>query len=621
MLEDAAAVPCCHGKPSIISEPSGALKNVLFRISGLSRARDLYASLPRAQKTPFLDAALEAMGIRWEVKGKGMDAIPVSGGALVVANHPFGGIEGLVLLRFLLQRRSDVKILANHLLLRIPELAPFLIGLDVLENSGPGQLNSRGLRAALRWLKGGGLLACFPAGEVSSFRFADRAVADPDWSPHVIRLALLASSPVLPVYFRGSNGLPFQLAGLLHPRMRTLLLPRELVNKKDTTVTAFVGTPVDAAALETGGDPERMAALVKLQTYALGHGEPARTRPVSSTSQQAIAPVSDPEQMAAEIDRLPFSRRVAAGSGLEVWVARAVQIPSILDEIGVQREIAFRAAGEGSGKARDLDRHDRDYYHIFLWNPVKKEIAGAYRMGPVAEILASKGFRGLYSSTLFHLSPGFLSRMRQGLEMGRSFLREGYRGTHGPLFLLWKGIGRFVAANPDFRFLFGPVSMSDLYHPFSRDLLVSHFAKASPREAREGWVKPRHAFVPRMKHLPASLRSLSQSLDLKTLDRLISQNEPDGAGVPVLFKYYTRLGGQFFCFSVDPLFGNTVDGLVVVDLMATEPGVLAKYLGSEGARAFREHHETGRNRTPARRPRAGWGWPFPAFSSEASRPW
>jgi len=268
------------------------------------------------------------------------------------------------------------------------------------------------------------------------------------------------------------------------------------------------------------------------------------------------------------------------------------QIPHILLEIGRLREMTFRAVGEGTGKAVDIDRFDHSYTHLFIWNREKKEVVGAYRLGKTDEIIRQQGVRGLYTSTLFCYKPGFFEHLGPALEMGRSFIRPEYQKSFTPLLLLWKGIGRFVVENPQYKTLFGPVSISDEYQALSRQFLVSYLKMSRYRSDMASLVKPRkplHAKQLRGWDIDAAVRLLKD--DVENISELISCVESDRKGVPILLKQYLKLGGEIAGFNVDPAFGNVIDGLIIVDLMKTEPRMLERYQGKEGARMFLAHHE------------------------------
>ncbi|HYD43521.1 MAG TPA: GNAT family N-acyltransferase [Anaeromyxobacter sp.] len=554
---------------------------------GLEELDHLYPRFQSLCGEPW-DAALEVLQVGVDLHGN-LD-LPAAGPVLVVANHPLGGLEGVALLKLLKAKRPDTLLVASQLL-RVPELQPHLIGLDLF---GPRSrhLSARtlrtGLRQALRHLRSGGCLACFPAGETSNL--------DLPWNPWVVRLAQRAKAPVLPLWFagKGSNPAASQAARLLHHTIRSMLVAKKVLKRQGTTLRVEAGGLIQAKRLASLA-PDQAIALVRSHTALLANrleapapGTATAPAPHRARAQEPLAAPQDPAALAAEFAALPPEQRLATGGGLEVWIARAPQVPAVLLELGLERERAFRAVGEGTGKSRDLDRFDEWYLHLLLWDPARSRLAGGYRMGPTDEILAQRGKAGLYTTTLFHMSSGLLRQIDPALEMGRSFLRDGYQGTHGPLMLLWKGIGRWLLLHPRYRRLFGAVSISDAYRPISRALMARwcsrHLRLAGANPLR---VMPRRPFFAK---LDGEVRGLPDQLsDFEALDEAVSLLEGD-KGVPVLFKHYARLGGRFAGFNVDPGFGDALDGLVVVDLAETDTRLLGMYMGREEAKAFQARH-------------------------------
>lgn len=550
---------------------------------GLEQLDRIYERFQGLGGEPW-DAAFEVLHLGLELDGT--LELPPSGPVLVVANHPLGGLEGVALLKLLKPLRPDTLLVAGGALLRIPELRAHLIGVDAFGVQGR-QVGVRDLRAALRralaHLRAGGCVACFPGGEESS-------PVDPAWNPWVARIAQSTRAAILPVWFGGPKSL-HPAAKLLHPSLRSALMARKVLKRELTGVRVATGGLVQARRL-AALSPEQAITLVRSHATALSSRieEPGRAigSLPSPREQEPLAEPQHPAVLAAEIAALPPEQRLVTGGGLEVWVARAHQVPHLVLELGLERERSFRAVGEGTGRGRDLDRFDDWYLHLLLWDPTKRRLAGGYRMGLTDEILASRGKAGLYTQTLFHMSGGLLRQIDPALEMGRSFLREGYLGTHGPLMLLWKGIGRWLVLHPRYRRLFGAVSISDAYKPTSRALMARWCSRHLPLLGTNPLsVMPRRPFFARLK---GQVRGLPDQLeDFEALDEAVSLIEGD-KGVPVLFKHYAKLGGRFAGFNVDPGFGDALDGLVVVDLAHTDPRLLAMYMGREEARAYQALH-------------------------------
>jgi putative hemolysin len=584
-----------NGALSLLPFPRIArlVERAVEHVVGLDELQRRYSSLPPARDVDhFLDEVLGALRVAYDAPPEQLERIPASGPAIVVANHPFGAIEGVVLAHALRRVRPDVRILANHLLRRIPELAELLLPVDVFGGAGAARANVRALRLAVRWVQSGGLLLVFPAGAVSRVQLRRGRVADPPWSPGVGRMVALTRAAVVPIFVHGTNSAFFQVAGVLHQLVRTALLPRELLNKVGATLRLRIGLPIPHGHLEGCRSDGDIVQYLRLRTYVLAGLDPAAPpgpAPDTATGPAPIAPAIPPDVLGEEVGTLPADQCLLASGRLSVHWARAAQIPWCLQEIGRLRELAFRAAGEGTGKASDIDLFDAYYRHLFVWDGASGEIVGAYRLGYTDEILAHYGKRGLYTHSLFHYGRQVLERVNPGIELGRSFVRPEHQRSFAPLMLLWRGIGALVAGAPRYAVLFGPVSISASYAPLSRRLLVDFLrtTRADPRLARH--VKPRRPF--RAPRSPTAAEvDVNRLRDIEDVARVVAEIERDRKGIPVLLKQYLKLGGRLLGFSCDANFSNALDGLIMVDLRSTDPTVLERYMGDGGARAFLAHH-------------------------------
>lgn len=571
------------GEILLAATPLYAVGRVAEQLLSLDRLDYLYSQACRNQG--FFSSVLERLNIHYYCDQEEPSRIPAAGPVVVVSNHPFGLAEVPVLASVLARRRDDVRFLANSLLDRIDVLRDYLIPVDPFGGRDATRSNLRGLRAAIEWLRKGGLLVVFPSGEVSSVRFPKFRVADPDWKDSISRVVRMTSATVVPVYFHGANSAAFHIAGLIHPRLRTALLPRELFQKSGQTIFFSIGAPI-APRTSSRFSSHQLTAYLRMRTELL---ETRRlpTRPVRRVGRpKPIAQSSDALSVRREVEALPA---LASQSALRVIVADSRQIPQTLLEIGRLREVAFRSAGEGTGRTRDLDRFDEWYKHLFVWNAEREEIVGAYRIARADSILAERGARGLYTSTLFRFEPKFLAKLGPALELGRSFVRPECQRDYLPLLMLWKGIGRFVVNHPRYTTLFGPVSISNDYKAISRALIVE-FCKAHRDPEWGGTVQPKHRF-----HAPSisgcdlpDIGSLVE--DIAELSELIEDLEPDKKGVPVLLRQYLNMGGKIVDFNLDPQFSNAVDGLIFVDLLKADRRLLARYMGRDGLASFYAHH-------------------------------
>ncbi|HVN94940.1 MAG TPA: GNAT family N-acyltransferase [Syntrophorhabdaceae bacterium] len=567
----------------------------------LSMLNDVYMEIAdETDASGFMRRSLESLGVRYEVSESEIASIPTEGPLVIVSNHPFGGLEGLILGALLPGVRPDTKIMANYLLSRIPQLRGILIAVDPFETKDSTTKNLKPLRQALAWLRAGHALTVFPSGTVSSLNLQERRIVDPRWHEAVAGLVRKSGASVLPVFFEGANSALFQAAGLLNAKLRTALLPHELLKKRNSTVKIRIGRVVPFQRLKKFSDNENLLSYLRMRTYMLqhrNHKKPAARgcfmifRKQVKAVQEILAAGPGSDVIAQEIDRLPRDALLMTSGEYRVFSARAHQIPNALFEIGRLREISFRQTQEGTGKSVDLDRCDLYYTHLFVWDDNRKNVVGAYRLGRVDEIVSRFGKKGLYTSTLFDYKESFLRHIDCGLELGRSFVRAEYQKLYQPLLLLWKGIAAFVARNPSYTTLFGPVSISDRYSQFSKQLMVSyltmnHFA---PDMAR--FVRPRTPLSGQSKKRLSSSFPAMLPADIEELSSIISDVESDRKGLPILLKHYVKLGGRLMGFNLDPAFGNVLDGLIVVDLLKCDRKVLDRFMGEAQSAQFFDYHQ------------------------------
>ena len=545
----------------------------------------------------FCRKTLRAFGVEFTTSDDDLAKIPREGGLIVAANHPFGAVDGLAVPSLVMAARPDVRILGNELLGCFAEGRPLLIGVDPFENATARQTNITPLKDAIRWLEAGGALVMFPAGEVAHLDWRLRGIQESAWSAHVVRLARQSGASVAPVFVGGANSALFQLAGLLHPWFRTALLPRELLNKRGLRCRIRIGAPISVQQMPSGLGDREAAAYLRKRACALGNFGRRSDQPRSAWARardncerpRPVAPPVDPELMAREIDRLPPRALLCANGDLDVYCARRVELPNVMKEVGRQREITFRAAGEGTGKSVDLDQFDEYYDQLVVWNRGRQEVVGAYRLALTDEIVRDRGSAGLYSSAAFSFSPQFLQQMGPAVELGRSFVRPEYQKSFSPLVLLWRAIAQFVLQRPQYSRLFGAVSISSGYSLASRELIVAYLSRPPQRSLLFPLAKAQNSFEvdPRV---AADLDELVKDADSDRLNALVADLEPDGHGLPVLFKQYLKLGAKSLAFGVDPLFGNCLDCLCVVDLLETQRRVLDRYMGRKETARFLEIH-------------------------------
>lgn len=551
---------------------------VLSRILGITALQRRYMHLPRTNcPEDFAEAALRALNVDVAITGEALSALPASGPLLFVANHPFGGAEGLAVAAQCGRIRPDLKILANSLLCGIAELRSMLIPVDVSGNDATG--NVSGVRAAVRHLEAGGTLAVFPAGMVAHWQADAKCVTDPEWHSFAGRLARTPHANIVPLHFQGRNSLFFQLAGCLHPMLRTLLLPRELWRLRGRTVRLAVGRTVESGCLSAFANDAARTAHLRARCEILGR-KGSRQAKVWSVP---VAVQENPAALRAEVDALPVSACLVNEGDYAVYAVRGKHAPHLLREVGRLRELSFRQLEEGSDQARDLDRYDPEYTHLVLWDTRRKIMAGGYRVRCFFPSEAPKASAELYTASLFRFHRAFFEECGVSMELGRAFVAPEHQRDYAPLLLLWKGIAR-LAAMAGVRVLFGPSSISLNYAPESIQMLRQYLQEqhwdAELAPLVKGRLSPKDAI---RRNAPNAI-----GLDYRACNRAVKDLEGD-KGLPILFKHYLQLGGRIAAFHEDRRFG-TLDALLVVDLARTPDKLLLRYLSVEQLRVLREKH-------------------------------
>jgi len=548
---------------------------------GTDRLETIYEEASNLRQGNFFESTLSAMDVDWELAAGSLDTIPKEGPVVIVANHPFGGLDGITLGAAISKVRPDFKLLLNYMLGVFPALEDYSIPVDPFGDA-PKAANMHSMRQSLHHLKQGGCLVVFPAGKVSHYQWNQNRVADDEWNTHAASLAQKTRAKVVPIYFEGRNSIPFQAAGMLHPRFRTALLPREMLKRSGSTLRFSVGRTIGPEMVRRFSTPEAFTHYLRLSTYALkGTGRHQESPSQGWGVGEEVAPSVPTQILVDAVKSLPEESRLLDKGDFTVYCDLGSALPwSVMKEIGRLREWTFREIGEGTGKALDLDKHDPHYHQLFLWNHKTAQIVGAYRLCLMDKVVQDHGESGLYSAKLFDLQPEFLEKLGKTVELGRSFIRPEYQRKHSSLSLVWQGIGQFLKRHPGYGNLFGCVSLTSDYAPISRDLMVEFLkSKCMDKDLShmaEGRQQPEicplaQSLLPYMEDSNCSVEAISA---------VVSSVEEDGKGIPVLLRHYLKLNGSLLNFHVDEDFNNTTVGLILVRTQDIEPAFRKKFLGA-----------------------------------------
>ena len=554
----------CHNKPNAARTLAKVLK-VLFHEREFRQFETLY---PHVEGFDFVDQVLEYFDFAYRVRDRERERIPARGRVVIIANHPIGSLDGLSLLKLIREIRSDVKVVANDMLTTLKPLHSLLLPVNNMD----GNTRKADLQAITKHLENEGAVIIFPAGEVS--RLSPKGVRDGRWQQGFLRFASTTQSPILPIMVDARNSLFFYALSFLAKPLSTLWLVREMFKHSENCVDIRIGDAIPPAAYQLPKLSRRETVkLVKEHLYRIGKG-----RKGLFATQTSIA---QPENRAALRNEVRGCELLGeTGDGKQIYLYRYDPNSLIIREIGRLREIAFRAVGEGSGTRRDTDSYDKHYLHLLLWDDADLEIAGAYRICPTNNF--ERNDSRLYSASLFTFTEAMTPYMAQGLELGRSFVQPRYWGRRS-LDYLWYGIGAYLRKNPQCRYLFGPVTLSNAYPPHALQLLVHFYRRHFPAPEPLAIAKlPFQIPVKRLALLDQMLPGKDYS---EEFCQLKSQLNHMDLSVPTLYKQYTELcepgGVSFSGFNVDPEFANCVDGLIVVDLTMLKANKWNRYISSE----------------------------------------
>lgn len=539
-------------------------RTLLRGLAQWSRLQHVYGFLEsQAHLSGFalIGAALEFLNLRYGFDPAERGRIPAAGRLLIVANHPSGALDALALLDLVGSVRSDVKIVANDLLSQIEGLSELLLPVRILG----GKPSAKSLAAIDRALGEEQCVIVFPAGEVS--RLGARGITDTRWRRGFLRFARDNNAPVLPVRIQARNSALFYGASALSKPVGTALLAREMFKRSGRRIALRVGSVM---RLDHTAEPEAALAQVRRTLYSLGRKN--KTEEVAPPAQQALLAAIDPKLVGEAVQALEILGQTSDGK--RICVGRLQAGSPLLREIGRLRELTFRAVGEGTGSALDIDAYDNYYEHIVLWDQTAGKIAGAYRIARGASMLAAHGLKGLYTASLFRYADDVVPHLAEGMELGRSFVAPEYWGSRS-IDYLWQGIGAYLRQHPNVRYLFGAVSLSAALPLPAREQIVAYYARY--HGDAEGRAVSLHPF--RYHDAPPSFGEL----DAENAFSVLKANlDSLGATIPVLYKQYTELcepgGARFLAFGVDPAFSDSIDGLIEVDLQRIRPKKRARYL-------------------------------------------
>ena len=511
---------------------------------------------PESKDVEFIDDIFEYLNFSFRIANKDIKRIPSEGRLICVANHPIGSLDSLSLIKAVSEIRSDVKIIANDILLEIENIENLILPFN-LESGNAQRKNVRAIGEALEKEQA---VIMFPAAEVSRLKFL--TVRDSKWHKGALYFSRKYNAPILPVYINAKNSVFFYIFSVLHRRLSTALLSHELFNKKNKTINITIGDPIPPQAFtSTYINDKYQTKLLKKHVYLIAKSKSG----IYKTEKNIIHPI-DRKLIKRELNNAQLLGRTSDDK--KIILTDLHDSPNVLNEVARLREVTFRKVGEGTGRKRDLDKYDKHYRHLIVWDESELEVVGSYRIGLGKDILNKTGSDGFYTSTIFKYRENFVNKyLYDAIELGRSFVQKKYWNTNA-LNYLWQGIGAFLAHHEYVKYMFGGVSISNSYHDSAKEMIVYYFKK---------WFGNHEDYVEAIKKFSIPLKSVEYyntiftGSNYKTDYRILkNMMKPYGYSIPILYKHYSELcydgGVKFLDFAVDDDFESCIDGLILVDV-------------------------------------------------------
>jgi len=556
--------------PSILNYPAMVRNFCVYLLKKILHQEEINNFLTHGEAYKgfdFVEAVLEYFNFGYTVSNKDKANIPSSGRVIIIANHPLGALDALALIALVKEVRSDIKILANDVLMQIEPLNMLLIPID---NLG-GNTARDSLKKVYDALERDEALIVFPSGEVS--RAQPTGIKDTKWKKGFLKFAQKSNSPILPVFIDAKNSPTFYTLSLINKKISTFLLASEMFKKRSKVINFKIGEMIAYKTLQSSGFSDTVLInLLKKHLYKISKGKKGLF-----TTQTSIAHPEERKTIRAELKKSTLLGQTSDGK--KIYLYEHEWGSALMKEIGRLREVTFRKVEEGTGGKRDVDHFDKHYKHIILWDEEELEVVGAYRIGEANFITEYFGKEGFYSQTLFEFEKGFEPFMTNAIELGRSFVQPRYWGTRA-LDYLWQGIGAYLYQNPHIRYMYGPVSLSDVYPKVAKNLIIAFYSlyfssKEKLVSARNGY------FMSKLEREEALsfFKGDDYKEDFSVLKEQLSHMD---LSVPTLYKQYTELcdeGGILFLdYNIDKDFANCVDSFILVDITKIKEAKKARYI-------------------------------------------
>jgi len=240
----------------------------MMKLLKLDKMNEFYEPVSQLDGNEFIEKGFERLGIKYEISKSDLEKIPKEGHFIVTCNHPLGVIDGFTMMNIFTKIRPDFKVVADKLFLGLPQLVPHLIIVDAFSENKIAS-NSSTIKDLLTYVKNGGSIGLFPAGDVSQFNFKNMKVEDKQWSDVLGKIISRLKVPVLPMYCSGRNSILYQIFTKFPNNIRLAKLPSEMLNKTGTVTKIKFGELIQPEEFENFKSNQALIDFLRGKTYAM----------------------------------------------------------------------------------------------------------------------------------------------------------------------------------------------------------------------------------------------------------------------------------------------------------------------------------------------------------------
>lgn len=572
------------------------LLGAIEKIVGIEKINHLMAEIgpPWPDANTMIEYLFDRLSINWTIENPQalgeLDDKP----KVFVANHPYGLPDALGMFRLLTKHRPRIRLFANTLLAATQIDDERLLYVDPFMAADKRGMNRKSVASALKHLRSGGDLALFPGRICSHLKTSDWTISDSEWTDQVHRFVEVSGGEMVPMHISGRNSMMFNLSGLVHPRLRTYMLLREFL-RGGHDFRFKIGEPLTSSQLAQIARAVSPGQFSRSLTYAMKSGkslldEAAKQGVQANPIQLDLVkdmPTDKSNISAKRIEKLVKDTPcLAEQKNFSIYAADTEVSDELLDVICDVRYAAYASESKVDDRRQLLDRFDKHYSHLILWDNELSKIAGVYRYRVTTNIDPKDVKEQLVTGSIFDLSPQFLKILPNSMELGRAAITPEYQKSYGALNLLWRGILEIAVRDKNIKYMFGPVTMGRAFKPVSRELLHRYIMNNCLEEEMDGFVRPLHQLkldIPKEVAVEDMARACHNFSDVANL---ISGFEAGKRTLPVLFRHYTTVGCKYLGVAEWPELDHAAAGLTMLDLHKIRQKLLKRYLGAEQSEQF-----------------------------------